>query len=270
MDLNPYLKNRLTGVLLLSAAAGLLMVALSGFGIIFPDTFYPDPGLREQFLANDPVNLILGLPLFLGSLILIRKGKLLGLLLLPGALIYTLYNYIGYALGRPWDWLATLYLGLAVLSLIALILLLREIDHPAVMVRLVDSVGRKISGWILVVFGLAFIALAVTTISAGVQEGTIPPLGEAAVSIADIVVSLGWVAGGVLLLLKKPIGFSTGLGLLVAASFLFLGLILFFFFAPLISARPFDWEEVITVLGMGLICFLPTGIYWRGVVKSQD
>ena len=79
------------------------------------------------------------------------------------------------------------------------------------------------------VFGLAFIALAVSTIITGIQEGTIPPLGENAVSVADIVVSLGWVAGGILLLRKKPLGFSLGLGLLVAASFLFLGLILFFF-----------------------------------------
>ncbi len=51
-----------------------------------------------------------------------------------------------------------------------------------------------------------------------------------------------------------------GLGLLVAASFLFLGLILFFFIAPLVAERAFDWIEVITVLVMGLICFIPTGI----------
>jgi hypothetical protein len=59
------------------------------------------------------------------------------------------------------------------------------------------------------------------------------------------------------------------LGLLVSASFLFIGLILFFFLAPLFSDRLFDWSEVITVLGMGLICFIPTGIYWWGVVKSS-
>jgi len=167
------------------------------------------------------------------------------------------------------DVFAILYLTLAVLSFIALVFLLQAIDHQAVMRRVEDRVGRRFSGWVLVIFGLAFIGLAVSTIVTGIQGGTIPPLGENAVSIADILVSLGWVSGGILLLCRKPLGFSTGLGLLVAASSLFIGLILFFFFAPLVSARPFDWIEVITVLVMGLICFIPTGIYWRGVINSQ-
>ena len=121
----------------------------------------------------------------------------------------------------------------------------------------------------LIVFGLAFIGLAASAIMTGIQEGTIPPLGEDAVSVADIVVSLGWVSGGILLLRKRPLGYSIGLGLLAAASLLFIGLILFFFIAPLVSGRVFDWSEVIAVLAMGLICFVPTVIYWRGVVRSS-
>jgi hypothetical protein len=258
-----------TGLLTLSAASGTLMTLLSGLGMIFSLTFYPLTGIREQYLANDPVNILIGLPLFLSSLILIRKGKLLGTLLLPGALVYVIYNYIGYALGRPWDWLAIVYLVVAAMSLITLVLYLRELDHRAVMESLEGHVGRKFSGWVLVVFGLAFIGLAISTIMTGIQAGTIPPLGEAAVSVADIVVSLGWVSGGILLLRKRSLGYSIGLGLLVAASSLFIGLILFFFFAPLVSNRPFEWSEVVAVLGMGLICFVPTGIYWRGVILSQ-
>jgi hypothetical protein len=255
-------------ILILTVGVAALMVILSGMGILIPDFFYPDPGLRENYLANDPVNIILGLPLFLAGMILIKKGRLLGSLLLPGALIYIGYNYIGYGLGRPWDWLAFLYLGLAILSMIALLLFLMRMDHQTVKAGLEGNIPGKVSGWILVVFGIAFIALAISTISEGIKEGAIPPLGEHAVSIADIVVSLGWVSGGILLLRKKPLGYSTGLGLLVAASFLFIGLILFFFFAPLVSNRPFDWTEVITVLVMGLICFVPTGLFWNGVLRS--
>ena len=250
--------------MLLSAAVALIMTFSSGLGFLFPDVFYPDPGLLEQYLANDLVNIILGLPLFVAALVLTRRGKLLGLLLLPGALIYVIYNYIGYALGRPWNWITIINLGLVVLGFIALFLLLKGINHRAVMEQLEGRVGRKISGWILVFFGLAFIALAVSTLIKGIQAGTIPPLGENAVSVADIVVSLGWVAGGIALLRKKPLGYSTGLGLLVAASFLFMGLILFFFIAPLVAGRAFDWIEVITVFAMGLICFIPTILFWRG------
>jgi hypothetical protein len=262
-------KGDRSATLILIVVTGLMMAIISGLGMVLPDLFYPDSGLRESYLANDPVNILLGGSLFLASLILIKRGGLIGSLLLPGALIYVIYNYIGYALGRPFGWISLIYLGLVFLSLITLVLFLRSLDHQAVKRSLEGKIGRKSSGWILVVFGLAFIALAVATLSAGIREGTIPPLGESAVSIADIVVSLGWVVGGILLLRKKPLGYSTGLGLLVAASSLFLGLVLFFFFAPLVSSRPFDWVEVITVLGMGLICFIPTAIYCRGCLGRE-
>jgi hypothetical protein len=263
-------KDNISLILLLSAAITLIMTVFSGLGFLFPDVFYPDPGLLEQYLANDLVNIILGLPLFIAALALFKKGKLLGALLLPGALIYVIYNYLAYLLGRGWSWISYINLLLVVLSIICLILHLRSINHQDVMGKLEGRVGEKVSGWILVVFGLAFIGLAVSTIVAGIQEGTIPPLGENAVSVADILVSLGWVGGGITLLRKKPLGFSTGLGLLVAASFLFLGLILFFFLAPLVAGRPFDWIEVIIVLAMGLICFIPTGLFWRGIARSPS
>jgi hypothetical protein len=263
-------KDNISLILLLSAAITLIMTVFSGLGFLFPDVFYPDPGLLEQYLANDLVNIILGLPLFIAALALFKKGKLLGALLLPGALIYVIYNYLAYLLGRGWSWISYINLLLVVLSIICLILHLRSINHQDVMGKLEGRVGEKVSGWILVVFGLAFIGLAVSTIVAGIQEGTIPPLGENAVSVADILVSLGWVGGGILLLGKKPLGYTTALGLLVSASFLFIGLILFFFLAPLVSDRPFDWIEVITVLAMGLICFIPTGLFWRGIARSSS
>lgn len=263
-------KDNISLILLLSAAITLMMTVYSGLGFLFPDVFYPDPGLLEQYLANDLVNVILGLPLLFVSLILMRKGKLQGLLLLLGALVYVIYNYLAYLLGRTWSWISLIDLFLVSFSMICLMILLRSIDHLDVRGKLEGSVGEIISGWILVIFGLAFIALAVSTITAGIREGTIPPLGENAVSVVDIVVSLGWVGGGITLLRKKPLGFSVGLGLLVSASFLFIGLVIFFFIAPLVSDRPFDWVEVFTVLGMGLVCFVPTGIFWRGVVRNKD
>ncbi len=265
---NLLVKNDVSLTLFLSTAVALIMTVISGLGFLLPDMFYPAPGLVEQYLANDLVNIILGLPLFIAALVLSRRGKLLGLLLLPGALIYVIYNNVGYALGRPWGWISIINLGLVILSFITLIILLKIMDHQAVMEILEGKVGEKAAGWILVIFGLAFIGLAVTTIVTGIQEGSIPPLGENAVAVADILVSLGWVGGGITLLRKKSLGFSTGLGLLVAVSFLFLGLILFFFLAPLVTDRVFDWIEVITVLAMGLVCFFPTGLFWRGVVRS--
>lgn len=263
------LAGQTTVIFNLSLAAGLLMMTLSGLGLAIPEGVYSSPKIAETFLANDLVNIIIGLPLFLVSLICFRREKLLGLLILPGALIYVIYNYFAYLLGQPFNWFSVLYLLLIALSGYSLFQLLGSMDHQAVKEKLEGGVAERLTGWILVVFGLAFIALAVSEIIPGILDGSIPPLGEKAVSVADILVSIGWVMGGVLLLRRRSPGYSLGLGLLLAASSLFIGLILFFFFAPLLTGRGFDWIEVLTVFVMGMICFIPTFLFYRGVVRSR-
>ena len=263
------LQGKNTLIFLLSLAVALLMMVLSGLGLAFPDQIYRSPKIVEAFLANDLVNIVVGLPLFLISLIYFRREKLLGLLILPGTLIYVVYNYFAYLLGQPFNWFSVLYLLLVMLSGYSLSQLLGSMHHQAVKARLEGGVAEGLTGWILVIFGLAFIALALSEIVPGVLDGSIPPLGEKAVSVADILVSIGWVVGGVMLLRRRAPGYSLGLGLLLAASSLFIGLILFFFFAPLLTDRGFDWIEVLTVFAMGMICFVPTFLFYRGVVRSK-
>ena len=264
------LKRNQSVIFSLSLASALLMLSLSILGLVIPDLFYPTPERAEAYLTNDLVNLLLGSPLFILGLFGIRRARLGGTLVLPGALIYVIYNYLAYLLGQPLSWSSVLYLILIVLALISLVLLLSELDHQAIMETLQGQVRDRVCGWILVLFGVVFIALAASQIWAGIRTGSIPPLGEQAVAVADILVSLGWVSGGILLVQGRPLGYSAGLGLLVAASSLFLGLILYFFLAPLLVGRPFDWMEVITVLVMGLIAFIPTGLYWKGVSISES
>ena len=251
-----------------ASAAALLLTILSVLGLVFPDMVYSSPAEVEQFLTNDLVNLVVGLPFFLASLFYLSRGKMIGLLLLPGAYIYAIYNYFAALLGKPFDWFGGGNLLLVLLSASGLIQLVRVVDHHKVKSLMAGKVAEKFSGWVLALFGLAFLGLALSEIAPGLLDGSIPPLGEKAVAAADILVSTGWVLGGILLLRKEASGYSLGLGLLLAASSLFLGLILFFLFAPFISGRAFDWVEVATVLVMGMIAFLPTGLFWSGVQKS--
>lgn len=258
--------SQLSGV---AWTAAVVMTALSAMSLFFPDSFYPTRALAEAFLANDLVNILVGLPLFLGAASGLRRNKLGGYLLLPGALVYVIYNYLAYLLGLPLTWVTIPYLVLVLLSAWGLMALLRNLDHPAVKLQLEGQVAEKISGWILLLLGLGFTALAVSQIMTGIQAGSIPPLGENAVAVSDIALSFGLMSGAVLLLRRHPLGYSLGLGLLVAASSLFLGLILYFFLAPLLVGRPLDWSEVATVAGMSLIAFLPTGLFLRGTVRSE-
>ena len=58
----------------------LLMAAASLAGVFFQSALYPGEAVRRAFLANDLVNLLIGLPILLGSLELAKRGKLIGLL----------------------------------------------------------------------------------------------------------------------------------------------------------------------------------------------
>lgn len=64
------------------------------------------------FLAHDGFNLVVGLPILLGSLWLARRGSLIGLLLWPGALFYVLYTYALYVVGAPFSALFLPYVAL--------------------------------------------------------------------------------------------------------------------------------------------------------------
>ena len=81
-----------------------LMGILSLAGLVFSERIYLTSEQIQSYKANDLVNLLIGLPSLLGSIWLARRGKLVGLLLWPGALLYVLYNYIAYWIGVQFGW----------------------------------------------------------------------------------------------------------------------------------------------------------------------
>jgi len=248
-----------------SLIAALLMAAVSLAGLIFPSSIYLTQELLETYLANDTINLILGLPVLLGSMWLSWRGKLIGLLCWPGALLYILYNYLAYLFGIPIGWTTVAYLALVLLSAYSLFKLLRSIDHKSVQRQLSGTVPVKTGGWFLVIFGALFIFRAIGMI---VQENILPAY-EIGTLIADVVISVLWIACGILLLRHKAFGYVSGLGLLFVASTLFIGLILFLILQPVLTNTPFAWTDVIIVSIMGLVCFIPTWLFMRGVISNR-
>jgi hypothetical protein len=260
-----------TETYVLSLISAILMAALSLGGLLFPSTFYPTDELLQSFVANDVVNLFIGLPILLGSMWLARRGKLVGLLLWPGALLYILYNYIVYAFGVPFSFLSFAYITLVLLGVYGLLDLLKRIDGRPVQERLSRGVGVpvKIAGSVLVVLGLVFTLRATLVIAEAGLDQTMLPLSEIGLLIADIVLSIIVVCGGFLLLKRRPLGYVAALGLLFAASMLFIGLIMFLLLQPVLTDAPFVLVDIIVVLLMGLICFIPFGLFLRGVVLGE-
>ena len=264
----PVTRN-LTAAYALSLVVASLMTVVSLGGLLLPSDIYPTDKLTTTFVPNDLVNLVIGLPILLGSMWLARQGKLLGLLLWPGALLYFVYNYIAYVVGIPVGLITLAYLLIVLLSAYLTRDLLMKVDRVSVQKQLVGAVSEKFSGWVLTIFGILFIFRAVGMIAQTIIDQIPLPLSDLGVLIADLVLSGLLVLGGVLLLQRKPLGYVSGLGLLFAASMLFIGLIVFLLLQPVLTDAPFALVDVIVVFIMGLVCFIPTWLFMRGVISIK-
>ncbi len=254
----------------LSSVIAVLMALVSLAGLLFPNRLYPTTELRSSFLANEVVNLLIGLPILLLSMWRARRGHLDGLLLWPGALLYVLYNYIAYAIGMPLSWLSLVYSALVLLSGYAILDLLRKLDQDALQRQLGAYRLIKLSGWILTILGSLFLLRAVGMLVMTQMNQFLMPMTEVGVLIADMILSSLWIAGGILLIMRKPLGISGGLGLLFSASALFIALILFLLLGPVLTGMPLNPSDILVVTAMGMTCFIPFYFYLRAVLSTEN
>lgn len=262
------LNHSLRWAYLSSLLIALLTAVASIAGILSPDTIYPTAAAQQSFLANDVVNLFIGLPILLLSLWLARRAKLIGLLFWPGALFYGLYNYLVYLFGVPLTWLYPLYLLIVTLSLYTTIALVAAVDGALVKGRLSGHVPERLAGGILIGFGTLF-ALRALAVMAGALADQIPLADpELGLLVADFILSGALLIGGILLWRRRPLGYVGGTGLLFQASMLFIGLIAVLILQPVLNGTPFMPVDIVVVLLMGLICFVPFALFVRGVVRS--
>ncbi|MEN8242397.1 MAG: hypothetical protein ABFS17_10780 [Chloroflexota bacterium] len=248
----------------------LLLVAASLVGLLTQGRLYPDEELRQSLLPNDVVNLLVGVPILLLSLWLTRSGKLRGLLLWPGALVYVIYNYIAYLVAMPLGWMSLVYLALEVLSIFVLIVVFSSIKMDEVGEKLDGKVPARFAGGIVAVFGFFFILRVLIIIVGSVIGNTPIEKIELATLVADLAISPLMVIGGISLWRRKAFGYTAGLGLLFQASMLFIGLIILMLLQPLLTDAPSTLGDVLVVAVMGLVCFAPFGLYLRGVSQVEN
>ena len=257
----------------LSFAIAILMAVASVAGLLRRTAIYPTDELLRSFVPNDVVNILIGLPILLGSLWLARRDKLIGLLFWPGALFYVLYNYMVYVFAMPLNVAFLLHLVLVTLSVYTLIGLIAGIDGEAVKQRLAGAVperlaGGVLAGGVLAGLGLLFLLQVIGAISAALSSQTSIAETELALHISDFMIAPALVIGGALLWRREEFGYVIGLGLLFQTSMLFIGLIMFLLLQPLLTTAPFALADVVVISIMGLICFVPFGLFVRGVVSK--
>ncbi len=260
------LTRNLTLAYTLSLVIALLMTGASLAGLIFQSNFYSTEELRRSFVSNDVVNLFIGLPILLGSMALTRRGRLIGLLFWPGALFYTFYNYIAYAIAMPQTLQFVLYLALVAMCAITIFHLVSSINGAMVQQQLAGSIPVRFAGGVLIGFGVLFFLRNIGQAAGALTGQASLSWPEIAVLAADFVVMPCWVVGGILLWRRRALGYVTGAGLLFQASMLFIGLLVFFILQPFLTATPFPVVDFLVVFAMGLVCFVPFGLFVRGMI----
>jgi hypothetical protein len=232
------------------------MAALSLAGLFFQPALYPTQELQRAFVSNDVVNLLIGLPVLLISLSLARRDKTLGVLLLPGALLYVTYNYIAYSVATWMSAPTFFYIVLVGLSAWSAFQTFATINRESAQQKLHGTVPARFAGGVLMVFGLLFFLRAVAEFFDGAAGIT-----EFGVLVADLLITPLWILGGLSLWRKQAFGYAIGAGLLFQASMLFVGLLLFFILQPFLIGAEFPATDFAVILGMGLIFFIPFGIF---------
>jgi hypothetical protein len=264
------LKGSLKNATILSWVTAALMAAASLAGILYPASLYATTELQQSSLTNDVISIMISLPILLGSIYTALRGSLLGLLLWPGGLLYVVYNYLVYTFGNPFGWITILSVLLVLISTLAAIQLIRSIDAKGVKQRIVEKAPNRFAGVVMIVFGTFFIVRVAGIIAGAVTTGIPLPLSEIGLAVADVTLSVLWITVGVLLLRRQPLGYLSGLGLLFAASALFIGLLVFFILQPIITDLPFALVDFVVVLLMSLVCFVPFGLYVRAISSSAS
>lgn len=253
----------------LSLVIALLLAIISAAGLLWPQFVYPNAALRDAFLPNDAANLAIGLPVLLLPLGLAWKKKPAGRLLLPGALLFVIYNEIVYLIAIPNYGFTTAYGALIGLSLFALFELYRSIDREAVRNSLAGAVRARLSGGVLAGLGLLFLLRAGATLASALASRAAIPGADLGLHTADIILSLTWIAGGVLLWRRTAWGYTAGLGLLLQGSALFASLLALMLIRPYITTQPFIVADFMVILVMSLVCFIPFGLYARAAARAS-
>jgi len=144
-------------------------VTIYGKGIYKNDSI----SLVAQGKAQDLVILILGIPMLIISMIVLKKESLKGKLLLTGTLAYFLYTYISYTFLWNYNYLFLPYILLMSCSFFAFILSIMEIDVANLKGKFKEKLPTKLIGGFQVFLGTAIGLMWIGIIAQSLKTGTV-------------------------------------------------------------------------------------------------
>lgn len=273
------MKQELKIATIASVAIGILMAIVSIAGLTLGVRgLYGNPStamgptastagiLIPGFLGHDAFNLLVGVPVLIGAVWLARRGSELALLLWPGALLYTLYTYAIYTIGTPFSGLFAAYALLVALAAFTTIGLVTGIDHRTTRERLESAVPARRVGGLLIGLALLTIAQDASGAITTAASGAVPdhPLARAVWSVDLSIEAPLVLVGGVLLWLRRPIGYVAGAGLLLQYGLTPVALAFGLLLQGIVTGSTIEWGSVAGVLVFAVVCFAPLALFARG------
>ncbi len=200
----------------LSVAVTLAAASIAGLVLGSHGLYDADSPLVQVSRGGDAANLILGLPILLGSMWLAKRGSLLGLLLWPGALFYVLYADALYLVAAPISWLFFAYVVTVTLSAWTLIAIVAGIDAEEVRRRLDLVPARRVGIALMLIAVLAYVGLTAavgTSIGDPSSQTGMRPQWVVDYALGTPVLLLG----GALLWRRTAVGYVAASGLLLVS-----------------------------------------------------
>ena len=261
--------SNLTLAYVLSLVVAFLMSVASVAGLLVGNHIYPASQVASN-TGTDALNLVVGLPMLMGSLWLARRGSLIGLLCWPGALFYVVYVYTFYVLDVPFNALFLPYVVLVTLSVYTTIGLIVSIDGETVRGRLSDHVPARTTGGMLILIALLFTAVDTVLIGTALASHTSVDPTTHASWIVDFTVELpALLIVGILLWRHEVLGYVAAPGLLLQGGVLNAGFALVLVLQAILGAAPLNVPFAAIVFVIGALSFILLAFFVRGGVRSQ-
>ena len=263
------IKRDITLAYIISFIIALIMSVASVAGILYGSDIYPASQVSNN-VGTDTLNLVVGVPILLGSMWFARRGSLIGLLIWPGALFYILYVYTFYILGVPFNILFLPYIALVTLSAYTIIGLVASIDGEEVRKRLNGKVPARTAGGMFILIAILFIAvdmfLIVTTLASRAPVSST----SYASWVTDFTIQLpALLVVGILLWRHEAFGYVTAPGLLFQGAVLNAGFAIVLALQAIFTSSPINAPFVALVFGIGAISFILLALFVRGAARGQ-
>ena len=223
-------------------------------GLFWKELYKHDTiSVATQAMGQDMVTLIIGIPVLIGSLYLIRNNSLRGSLIWMGTLLYFLYTYASMSFLSSYNQLFLVYVALFSLSLYTFMYGLLSLDIKTIKESITPGKTSKVAG-IFLIFSGAMLALMwtkmiVDSLITGIAPSALESYTTLVIQAMDIgIIFPATLIGGILILKGKEWGYTLVSILLIKASLLGTAIVSMIFFMAQKGVSPTVGQVIFFVI----------------------